>query len=186
MKCPSCLQAIHRGASACPHCGFDLAGADRRFGTEGPACELLNDRAGLIRSMDRKRLTRMLTGFLARFPQLAFAVHTGSGAGKDLREFAFWLINRGRFVDLPDDRSPSGIVLLAIDADAHAATLCWGYLIDEHLSEADTFQILSRAHAYWVEERYGEGIERVIEQLVLVLIRRARRARRLERRGGRA
>lgn len=186
MKCPSCLQAIHRGASACPHCGFDLTQADDFFGSEVPSCKLLNDGAGLIRSTDRKRLTRLMNGFAARFPQLCFAVHTGGGSGRDLREFAFWLINRAHFVDLPEDRNGSGMVLLAIDADAHTATLCWGYLIDEHLTENDTFQILSRAHAYWVEERYGEGIERVIEQLAFVLIRRARRARRLARKEGRA
>lgn len=186
MKCPSCLQAIHRGASACPHCGFDLERADQRFGeTPGPA-RILDDRAGLIRSAERQRLARKMAGFSARFPQLSFAIHTGSGAGDDLREFAFWVLNREHFTDLPEDRDPAGIVLLAIDADAHKATLCWGYRLDEHLTEDDSFHVLSRAHAYWVEERYGEGIERVIEQLAFVLIRRSRQARRRQRKGARA
>lgn len=185
VKCPSCVQAIHRGAAACPHCGFDLARADGRFGSPAPSGRLLNDSAGLVRSAERRRVGRLMAGFAARFPQLSFALHTGSRTGADLREFAFWLLNRGEFIDLPEDRDPSGIVLLALDAEAHMATLCWGYRIDEHLSEADSFHILSRAHAYWVEERYGEGIERVIEQLAFVLIRRSRKARRRERKGGR-
>ncbi|MCH7225265.1 hypothetical protein [Haloferula sp. A504] len=178
------MQAIHAGASSCPHCGFDLARSDERFSDFPRSCRLLEDRAGLIRSAERKRVMRLMSGFSARFPQLSFALHTGSGAGKDLREFGFWLINRASFEDLPEDRDASGLVLLAIDADAHMATLCWGYRIDGHLSESDTFQILSRAHAYWVEERYGEGVERVIEQLAFVLVRRSRKARRLERKGG--
>lgn len=186
MKCPSCVQAIHRGAGSCPHCGFDLARAELRFGTESPEGRLLNDRAGLVRSAGRRRIGRLMAGFSARFPQLSFALHTGSGAGPQLREFAFWLLNRARFVDLPEGRDASGIVLLAIDADAHLATLCWGYRVDEHLTESDTFHVLSRAHAYWVEERYGEGIERVIEQLALVLIRRSRQARRRGGKGGRS
>lgn len=184
IRCPSCVQAIHEGASACPHCGFELGRSDGRFGDFPRTCRLLEDRAGLIRSAGRKRVLQLMAGFSNRFPQLAFALHTGSGAGKDLREFGCWLINRARFSDLPEDRENSGVVLLAIDANAHMATLCWGYRIDDHLSESETFQILSRAHAYWVEERYGEGVERVIEQLTLVLIRRSRKARRLSRKGG--
>lgn len=180
------MQAIHRGAVACPHCDFDLARADARFGGEPPRGPLLDDGAGLIRSTERLRLADRMAGFQARFPQLAFAVHTGSGAGRDLREFAFWLLNRADFVNLPEDREPSGILLLAIDADAHLATLAWGYRIDGCLSESDSFQVLSRAHAYWVEERYGEGIERVVEQLSLVLIRRSRQARRRAGKGGSA
>ena len=184
MRCPSCVQAIHQGATACPHCGFDLASSDERFADSTRSCHLLEDRAGLIRSAERKRVLKMMAGFSARFPQLAFALHTGSGAGPHLREFGCWLINRADFRDLPEGKDASGVVLLAIDADAHLATLCWGYRIDAHLSESETFQILSRAHAYWVEERYGEGVERVIEQLALILIRRSRKARRLERKGG--
>ena len=184
MKCPSCVQAIHRGAVACPHCDFDLARADRRFGTEAPRGRLLDDRAGLVRSGERRRLSVLMECFQVRFPQLAFALHTGGGVGEDLREFAFWLLNRGDFVDLPQDRDPSGLVLLAIDADMRVATLAWGYRLDGCLSETDSFQVLSRAHAYWVEERYGEGIERLVEQLSQVLVRRARQARRRERKGG--
>ena len=186
MRCPSCLQAIHAGASACPHCGFELSRSDQRFGPDFPKVRLLEDRAGLIRSAERKRVLRLMAGFRARFPQLSFAMHSGSGAGDDLREFGVWLINRANFVDLEEGRDPSGVVLLAIDPQTHTATLCWGYRIDTHLTESDTFQILSRAHAYWVEERYGEGVERVIEQLALVLIRRSRRAMRLERKGASA
>lgn len=183
-RCPSCVQAIHRGAAECPHCGFGLEAADGLFGTEKPEIGLVDDGAGLMRNAERRRVEKLLAGFGARFPQLAVAVHSASRVEGDLRAYAFWLLNRAHFIDLSPERSQRGIILLVLDAARHRATLAWGYLLDEDFDEPDSFEILSRAHAYWVEERYGEGIERVIEQLALVLIRRSRKARRRARRKG--
>jgi hypothetical protein len=181
IKCPSCLQGIHRGAAHCPHCGFELAQADARYGA-ALRWPCFHDAAGLVRSAQRYRLGRLWSRFERRFPQLSLAVATLPAGPEDLREHAFWLLNRVEFDDWPEDRPRTGLVLLVMDAQAKAATLAWGYLLDGHLSESDTFQILRRAHAYWLEERYGDGILRVIEQLELTLMRRSRQAQRQGRR----
>ncbi|BCX49979.1 hypothetical protein HAHE_38870 [Haloferula helveola] len=179
MKCPRCIQIIHQGASCCPHCGFTLENADKRFSETDRRLHRIEDRAGLMRSTERTRVGRMLHQFEARFPQLFLAVYTARHEGRsDIRQLGFWLLNRGQFLDIPEDRAGRCGIILTIDPDAKVASMTWGYTLDAFLNEKDSFLILSRAHAYWVEGRFGEGIQRVIEQLALVLMKRARHAKR--------
>lgn len=117
--------------------------------------------------------------FNRRFPQLFIAVHTGSFRGvANLRQFGFWLLNRGAFEDVPVDRPNEAGVLIAIDAEAKAAGITFGYLLDPFLEEEDTFVCLSRAHSYWLEGRFADGLVKAIEQLESLLKKRCRQARR--------
>jgi hypothetical protein len=50
--------------------------------------------------------------------------------------------------------------------------------LDPFLEEADTFECLSRAHAYWLEGRYADGILKVLTHLDGILCKRSRQARR--------
>lgn len=179
MKCPRCVQVIHRGAGACPHCGFSLVDADERFGGEEVRIRRLEDVAGLMRSVERKRVEAAMDKFERSFPQLFFAVYTGLPEGRsDLRQFGFWLLNRAAFEDVAVERPNEHGILLTLDPDGKAAGMSWGYMLDAFLSEEDTFLCMSRAHAYWVEGRFAEGILRVLEQVSLVLEKRSRQARR--------
>lgn len=136
-----------------------------------------------MRREQQYRIDRRRAQFERRFPQLSLGVVSVAAVEADLREYAFWLLNRAEFTDWRAGQSRQGLVLLVIDARAWAATLVWGYWLDPYLSEADSFEILRRAHAYWLEERYSDGIERVMEQLSYSLARRIRLGRG---RGGRA
>ena len=179
MKCPRCVQVIHRGAGLCPHCGFGLAEADERFGAEDVVLRRLGDAAGLIRAKDRPMVTTALDKFCKRFPQLFFAVYTASRhGGPNLRQFGFWLLNRAAFEDVPVDRPNEAGILLVIDADSKSAAVTWGYMLDPFLTEEDTFLCLSRAHAYWLEGRFADGIVRMIAQLEKILRKKAAQARR--------
>ncbi|MBK1827148.1 TPM domain-containing protein [Haloferula rosea] len=179
MKCPRCVQVIHRGAGSCPHCGFSLVDADERFGSEDVRIRRLEDVAGLMRSVERQRVEAAMDRFEQSFPQLFFAVYTGLPEGRsDLRQFGFWLLNRAAFEDVDVSRPNERGILLTIDPDGKAAGMSWGYMLDAFLKEEDTFLCMSRAHAYWVEGRFAEGIVRVLEQLSLVLEKRSRQARR--------
>ena len=179
MKCPRCVQVIHRGANLCPHCGFGLAEADSRYGREEVSLRRLGDIAGLIRAKDRPKVSAALDCFCKRFPQLFFAVYTGAGqGGGNLRQFGFWLLNRAAFEDVPVDRPNEAGVLLVIDADSKSAAVTWGYMLDPYLTEEDTFLCLSRAHAYWLEGNFADGIVRMIAQLEKILCKRASQARR--------
>ncbi|MFD0894079.1 hypothetical protein ACFQ5Q_10625 [Luteolibacter ambystomatis] len=179
MKCPRCVQRIHRAAAGCPHCGFTLADADAIFGADEVGLRALTDAAGLLRRDEQRRVEQAMWDFNRRFPQLFIAVHTGSFSGvANLRQFGFWLLNRGAFEDVPVDRPNEAGVLIAIDAEAKAAGITFGYLLDPFLEEEDTFLCLSRAHSYWLEGRFADGLVKAIEQLESLLKKRCRQARR--------
>lgn len=179
MRCPRCVQQIHRAAAECPHCGFALADADARFGSTAQPMLRLTDAAGLFRRHERKRIDGILERFGRRFPQLFIAVYTGSGGGGAyLREFGFWLLNRASIEDLPVGMTNASGVLLVVDPAAKAAAISFGYLLDPYLDQDDTFDCLARAHAWWLEGRNTEGVVRVVAQLESVLMRRSRQASR--------
>ncbi len=179
MKCPRCVQRIHRAAVNCPHCGFSIVDADARFGAETLRLHSLTDHAGILRRGDRECLEVAMERISRRLPQLFVAVYTGTlGEAADLRQFGFWLLNRGTFEDVPADKSNDAGILITIDPRSKAAGMAYGYLLDPFLKEADTFECLSRGHAYWLEQRYTEGLVRTLVHLEGILCKRSRQARR--------
>lgn len=178
MKCPRCVQKIHRAAASCPHCGFTLAEADQRYGPDDVRLTSLTDTAGLLPRRDRERVARAIERFNRRFPQLFAAVYTGSlGEVGQLRQFGFWLLNRAAFEDVPIEKPNAAGILILIDAETKAAGITFGYLLDPFLEEGDTFDCLTRAHAYWLEGRYADGLTKALVQLEEVLRKRCRQAR---------
>jgi uncharacterized membrane protein YgcG len=152
---------------------------DARHGSDNVSLRRLADLAGLMKSRERVRVQAALDDFGRRFPQLFFAVYTGSSrAGGNIRQFGFWLLNRAAFEDVPVDRPNEAGILLVIDPEAKAASVTWGYQLDPYLTEEDSFDCLSRAHAYWLEGRFAEGTVRLVEQLRKILAKRAAQARR--------
>ena len=185
MKCPRCVQRIHRSAATCPHCGFSLADADLLFGTCGPRVRCLADAAGLLRQVERVEVEHELRRFRELFPQLFLAVHTAVlPVPASLRQFGFWLLNRALFEDAGEGRPNAAGLLLVIDAESKCAGLTFGYLLDPFLGEADTFRCLARAHPFLLEGDYRRGIGVVWLGLVRLLRRRCRQARRNPRRFG--
>lgn len=179
MKCPRCVQRIHRAAASCPHCGFTLGDADERFGNEDVRLRCLTDSAGILRRGDRPRVEAAMEKISSRFPQLFVAIYTGSlGEVANIRQFGFWLLNRSAFEDVPVQKPNEAGILITIDPESKAAGIVFGYLLDPFLEEADTFECLSRAHAYWLEGRYAEGLLRCLAHLDGILRKRSRQARR--------
>ncbi|MCP5543352.1 MAG: TPM domain-containing protein [Akkermansiaceae bacterium] len=179
MKCPRCVQRIHRAASSCPHCGFSLGDADGRYGSEEVRLRCLTDSAGILRRGERERVESAMERISQRFPQVFVAIYTGSlGEVSNLRQFGFWLLNRSAFEDLPPDKPNEAGILISIDPESKAAGMVFGYLLDPFLDESDTFDCLSRAHAYWLEGRYADGIVRALAHLENVLVKKSRHARR--------
>jgi hypothetical protein len=179
MKCPRCVQKIHRAASSCPHCGFTLADADAHFGEGEVRLRCLTDAAGLLRRGQREQVEMAMERITRRFPQLFVAVYTGSlGEMANMRQFGFWLLNRAAFEDVPAHKPNEAGILLTIDAESKSASITFGYLLDAFLEESDTFESLSRAHSYWLEGKYAAGIVRTLKHLDGVLAKRCRQARR--------
>jgi uncharacterized membrane protein YgcG len=149
------------------------------FGSGDVKLRSLTDAAGLFRRDDRDRLESEMERFGVMFPQMFLAVYTGSlGEVANLRQFGFWLLNRGVFEDVAVDKPNEAGVLIVIDPDSKAAGMTFGYLLDPFFEEQDSFECLSRAHAHWLEGRYAEGILRSIRHLHKVLRKRCRQVRR--------
>jgi hypothetical protein len=179
MKCPRCVQRIHRAAASCPHCGFSLADADLRFGGDDVRLRCLTDAAGILRRGERQRVELAMERISRSFPQVFVAVYTGAlGEVANIRQFGFWLLNRSAFEDLPAEKPNEAGILLTIDPESKAAGFVFGYLLDAFLEETDTFECLSRAHAYWLEGRYADGIVKALAHLEGILRKRSRQARR--------
>ena len=156
--------------------------ADRQYGGDDWQVRRLTDRAGVLRHEDRERVQLAMGRFSKKFPQLFIAVYTGTpGQPEDLRPFSFWLLNRSAFDDVPVDMPNENGILLSIDPESRAACITYGYLLDEHLNEDKTFDCLARAHGHWLEERFADGIVRVIDRLEEVLMSASRKARRRSR-----
>lgn len=179
MKCPRCVQRIHRAAASCPHCGFSLVDADLRFGSHAPRLRRLTDKAGILRRGERERVEAAIERISRRLPQLFAAVYTGAlGEAANIRQFGFWLLNRATFEDVPPEQRNAAGILITLDPESKAAGMVFGYLLDSFLDEADTFDCLSRAHAYWLEGQYAEGLVKALSHLEGVLCKRSRQARR--------
>lgn len=152
---------------------------DERFGGEEVRLRCLSDTAGVLKSADRERVAAAMERFSRRFPQVFTAVYTGTlGEVSNIRQFGFWLLNRAAFEDLSVDKPNEGGILLTIDPASKAAGFVFGYLLDPFLGEMDTFECLSRAHAYWLEERYADGIIKTLAHLEGILRKRSSQARR--------
>lgn len=153
--------------------------ADQRFGNEELRLRCLTDSAGIFRRGDRMLVEAAMDRISRRFPQLFVAVYTGAlGEIANIRQFGFWLLNRSAFEDVPAEKPNEAGILITIDPESKAAGIVFGYLLDPFLEEADTFECLSRAHAYWLEGRYADGLVRALAHLEGILCKRSRQARR--------
>ena len=159
--------------------------ADRQFGGDDWQVRRLTDRAGVFRHDDREKIQLAMGRFSKKFPQLFLAVYTGTpGQPEDLRPFSFWLLNRSAFDDVPVDMPNENGILVSIDPESRAACITYGYLLDDLLNEDLTFDCLARAHGHWLEERFADGILRVIDRLEILLVGLSRKAQRRARRKG--
>jgi uncharacterized membrane protein YgcG len=156
-----------------------MSDADRMFGDSEVKLRSLTDASGIFRRNDRDRLEEEMERIGIIFPQVFVAVYTGSvGETANLRQFGFWLLNRGLFEDVPAEKPNEAGILIVIDPDSKVAGMTFGYLLDPFLEEQDSFDCLSRAHSYWLEGRYAEGLVKCLSQLRKLLKKRSRQARR--------
>lgn len=148
------------------------------FGAEDVRVAAFSDAAGALRAKERKEVRLLMNEFERRFPQLFFAVYIGAFEEvAHLRQFGFWLLNRGAFVDVEVSRPNACGLLLSIDVSGKAAGLTYGYALHPFLNEDDTFSALSVGHPLFLQGQYYKGIEIVLKKLERTLVRRSRRAR---------
>lgn len=149
------------------------------FGDVEVKLRSLTDAAGIFRRNERDKLEDAMEAFGESFPQMFIAVYSGTlGESGNLRQFGFWLLNRGVFEDVAVEKPNEAGVLFVIDPESKSAGITFGYLLDPFFEEQDSFDCLSRAHSYWLEGKYAEGLLKSIKQLKTILRKRCRQARR--------
>ena len=179
MKCPRCVQRIHRSAAQCPHCGFSVHELADQYGVGEVRMRALSDGAGVLRVNERHRAAKWLNRFQATFPQLFFSVYYGAlDDMTNIRQFGMWLLNHGAFEDVDISRPNDGGILLVVDVNSRTASISYGYLLDVFLSEDDTFRALSAAHPYLLQGNHLKGLGAVIKKLSSTLRKRSRQANR--------
>ena len=73
-------------------------------------------RQGVLKKKERVAARRMLRNFQRKFPQLFFGIYFGSFKEiPSLRQFGFWLLNRGAFEDIKVSRPNEAGILLSVD-----------------------------------------------------------------------
>ena len=179
MKCPRCVQQIHRSACQCPHCGFALEDLDAQYGSGDVRMRRLIDAAGVLRMPERHKAEKWFDRFEASFPQLFFSVYYGAlDEMSNIRQFGMWLLNRGAYEDVDINRPNEGGILLVVDVNSKTAFIAHGYLLDFYLKEKDTYKILSKAHPHLLKGDHSKALKIILTQLTSVLRRRSRRANR--------
>lgn len=179
MKCPRCVQMIHRSAAQCPHCGFSLPDLDAEYGVTTVSMKRLSDEAGVLRMRERQKMNKWFDRFEASFPQLFLSVHfVALEEESQIRPLGVWLLNRAEFVDLEEGRSRDGGVMLVVDVNTKRVFVAHGYYLDFYLSEQDTFKVLVKAHPHLLKGDYLRALNVIIMGLGKLLRRRARQARR--------
>lgn len=178
MKCPRCVQRIHRSAAQCPHCGFALQDLDREYGGVEVRMRRLSDTAGVLRLPERKKAQKWFDCFEQSFPQLFFSVYYGVlDDAANIRQFGMWLLNRGAFEDVDVSRPNEGGVLLVVDVNSKTAYMIYGYLLDFYLTEEDTFKVLSKAHPHLLKGEHSKALKVIVRQMSSLLRKRSRMAR---------
>lgn len=179
MKCPRCVQRVHRSAAQCPHCGFQLSDLDSVFGADEVRLGALTDAAGVLKKKEREVARKVLERFQRKFPQLFFAVYFGTFKElPSLRQFGFWLLNRGAFEDVEVSRPNEAGLLLSVDVGGKSAGMTFGYTLQPFLDDDLTFKALSAAHPFFLQGQWLRATEVVVNRMTRILVKQSRRAKR--------
>lgn len=175
MKCPRCVQSIHRSAPECPHCGFSLPDLDDVNGSRELSLERLSDVAGVLRLKERHKLVRCLDEFQRDFPQLFFSVYCGAlDDMTNIRQYGIWLLNHSSYRDtMPSHTNDRGVLLL-VDMNSKVASLTFGYMLDPYLTENETFDMLAKAHPHWLQGNHMKAVRVIVKQLSRVLRKKSK------------
>jgi uncharacterized membrane protein YgcG len=179
MKCPRCVQRIHRAASSCPHCGFAMWHADELFGTDSVSLHKLTDAAGVLRMREREPMRRVLERFEARFPQLFVSIYLGAFENlESIRQFGFWMLNRSVYVDVDEERPNENGILILIDVESKSASITYGYALMPYLDEDTTFSALSAGHPSFLQGDFLDALTTVVSKLEGTLLKGWKRVNR--------
>lgn len=138
MHCPYCQKPVAEESAQCAGCGLDLEKLDSVLGIAPVISAGLNDRGGVLRGAESRKVKLAISQFCERFPQIQLAVVFDEPTTVvPLRTRAWWLFNRGNFSAALDKGFVNRDLLLTIDPARRQAALTMGYGLEPFVSVRD-------------------------------------------------
>ncbi|MDA0813930.1 MAG: TPM domain-containing protein [Verrucomicrobia bacterium] len=178
MKCPRCVQELHNGIGQCPHCGFSLAYLDAQFGEDAVVLERLTDAVDCIQPEMQQRIEDALDQFEKQFPQLFIAIYAGALPElTDIRQFAFWLLNRATVPSLDNSRPNENGALFVLDLNSMSVSMTLGYFIEPYFSDHELLTLLRQGHPDLQSGDYGSALLGILGNFSKLLKGKSKAAR---------
>ncbi len=175
MHCPSCEHRLELGATRCETCGFQLDQLDQRYGNQDFRLEQITDTTKFLRGSDKLAVQEVIDEFETQFPQFFPTFFIGQlPANNKLSEFASWMLNHGRIHVLGELRNSENTFLFVIDLTSRSITVSVGYFAEHYVSENDLRELLSDAIPFLASGDVREALEKLVDDLRLVLKRNHR------------
>ena len=175
MYCPSCEHRLEPGVERCDLCGFHMSKLDAYYGNADVAMDQITDTTHFLRTRDMDRLLDLIDDFEKQFPQFFPAFYMAELAPEtNLSEFATWLLNRARITMLGQMKNSANAYLFVIDLTSRSMTLTPGYFAEQFVSENDLRELLRDASPYIEAGDLGEGLEKLLNDLRMILRRNYR------------
>lgn len=170
MKCPRCTRALPYAALRCGECGFTLHDVDSRLGNDSVYLARVNNANGIFTAAELAEVEAVLDQFEKEFPQLFVAVYSAALPSTiNIREFAFWLLNRAAIASVEITRPNENGCLLVLDSMSGQAILVVGYLLECYATEEELADCLSKGLASWSSGKMVQGTKLVVEAFSKVL-----------------
>lgn len=163
MKCPRCTRALPYAAIRCGECGFTLHDVDSRLGNDSVYLARVTNANAIFAETEMAEVEALLDQFEKDFPQSFFAVYSAALPSTiNVREFAFWLLNRAAIASVEITRPNENGCLLVLDSMSGQAILVVGYLLECYVTEEELAECLASGQVAWSCGNMVQGTKQVV------------------------
>lgn len=139
---------------------------DWKFGTVPRHYSGVTDHAKVLNPAQLGRIQAALSDLNLQYPQVYGAVlFTSNREADNLREYAFWLLNRCRFAPPEAVLEKNYNILLLIDPERMGACLMVGYGLEGFLSESRIQQVLEKGRSALGQKQWTKGCIRILHEM---------------------
>jgi uncharacterized membrane protein YgcG len=166
MRCPFCQLALHPSAAECPSCRLTFPRTSALLGAVPRLTPMLADTTRSLTSADHAKVKRRIETMRRRFPELTMQVVMHEFSSEHpFSMHVFWLFNAAAFDAGGSRGKDNHALLLVIDPARGESAIMPGYGLEPFLNHEALDHLLELATPSWAEERWADGILRVLDGL---------------------
>lgn len=170
MWCPYCHTLLKASAVECAACRLTYARTCTLLGAVPRLAPLVADTMQILNAAEQVRIKRRLTAMQRRFPQLVpQVVMHGFPDQHPFSMHVFWLFNAAELAGISQRGSANHSLMLAVDPNRGEAAIIPGYGLETFLTDEMLSRLLDLAAPAWADERWADGIIRVLDGLDAML-----------------